>query len=113
MPIEAYIEEAKRQWGNTNFYVKLPADPTEVFKRKINRKVQSGRDMSIITKKEKDCLTVNHPRVPTFNLLPKIHKNLERPPGHPIVEGVGGLSETACIYTYFYVQPLLYGLNHM
>lgn len=76
---DAYLEEARRQISNKDFYVGLPSDPTMFFKKKYDKLIQSGRDMSIITKKEFEFLKVESPVVPTFYLLPKIHKYLEKP----------------------------------
>lgn len=61
-----YLEEAHSQLRNAEFYVKLPADPTEIFTKKLQRLLQTGRDIQAITKKEFKFLKVEHPQVPTF-----------------------------------------------
>lgn len=64
---------------------------TGVFKKRLDRLLQTGRDMQILSKKEFEFLRVDHAVIPTFYLLPKIHKRLTKPPGRPIVAGIGGL----------------------
>lgn len=35
-PMDTYIKEVKRQLGNNDFYVILPSDPTEIFKKNLD-----------------------------------------------------------------------------
>ncbi|XP_071983969.1 uncharacterized protein [Engystomops pustulosus] len=106
-PVELYIKEAKRQLDNKDFYVQLPSDPTQVFKNKIDRTLKAALDCGIINKKENKFLTVDNPKIPTFYMLPKIHKSLQEPPGRPIVSGIGGLNEKLCSYVDFFLQPMV------
>ncbi|XP_077112938.1 uncharacterized protein LOC143768136 [Ranitomeya variabilis] len=39
----------------------------------------------IVSKKLVDNIRLNHPKLPTFYLIPKLHKNALDPPGRPIV----------------------------
>lgn len=64
---------------------------SDVFKKPLDRLLQTGRDMQILSKKEFDFLKVDHAVIPTFYLLPKVHKRLVKPPGRPIVAGIGSL----------------------
>ncbi|XP_044135914.1 uncharacterized protein LOC122927779 [Bufo gargarizans] len=108
--MDLYIQEATRQLKNGAFYVPLPSDPTVVFKKKLDQLLKSARDMFIITKKEHQFLEVSEPIIPTFYMLPKVHKDLHNPPGRPIVAGIGGLCEQACTYLDFFLQPMVLGL---
>ncbi|XP_072000817.1 uncharacterized protein [Engystomops pustulosus] len=80
--LEEYMKEAKRQLNNRQFYYALPTDPTDTFKRKIDRLISTAVEHGIITKKEAKYLQVDKPVTPTFYLVPKIHKSLESPPVH-------------------------------
>ncbi|XP_040294184.1 uncharacterized protein LOC121005481 [Bufo bufo] len=108
--MDLYTKEANRQLQNRTFHVPLPSDPTMVFKKKFDRLLKTARDMFIITKKEHLFLEVSHPIIPTFYMLPKVHKDLRNPPGRPIVAGIGGLCEQACTYVDFFLQPIVLGL---
>lgn len=44
---------------------------------------------------------------PTFHMLPKIHKNIEAPPGRPIVLGIGSLCENASTFVDYFLQPMV------
>lgn len=73
---------------NTNFYQQLPSNPTDIFKNKLDRLLgaaKSGIINGIINQRAYIYLSVDKPLVPTFYLLPKIHKDLINPPGRPIV----------------------------
>lgn len=77
-PIELYMEEAHKQLNNRWFYSPMPSDPTDVFKMKFNRLLNSARTRGIISKKEHDYLRVEKPVTATFYLLPKVHKDAEK-----------------------------------
>ncbi|CAJ0934348.1 unnamed protein product [Ranitomeya imitator] len=51
-----------------------------------------------------EALLPDFPVVPTFYILPKVHKDPRCPPGRPIVSGIGGLCEPACRFVDFYLQ---------
>ncbi|XP_069615962.1 uncharacterized protein [Ranitomeya imitator] len=110
-PIELYLDEARRQLSDSDCYQVLPSDPSDVFKAKLDRLLDSAFTMSIINKRERDFMTNHHPRVPTFYLLPKVHKSVQTPPGRPIVSGIGGLLERPCTYIDFFLQPLVASLD--
>ncbi|XP_075208158.1 uncharacterized protein LOC142313057 [Anomaloglossus baeobatrachus] len=104
-PVKLYLEEAQRQLSNRNVYQPLPSDPTNVFKTKVDRLLLDAHQKGIISKKELDFLSVRSPVVPTFYMLPKVHKSLLKPPGRPIVAGIGSIFEQLCAYLDFYLQP--------
>ncbi|XP_054846214.1 uncharacterized protein LOC129336859 [Eublepharis macularius] len=82
MDKQNYIQEAERQLSNTTFYKILPADPTEQYKRELN-KILKTLPVDI-----QECIhtdTPQEPRPGKFYLLPKIHKLGNT--GRPIVSG--------------------------
>ena len=82
---QQYEEEAYKQLNNDAHYKELPEDiiPTiqQKIKDNINTHVATGA-LPLATAKH--MITPN-PRPGRFYLLPKIHKNLQHPPGRPIV----------------------------
>ncbi|CAJ0927374.1 unnamed protein product [Ranitomeya imitator] len=105
-PHEMYSIEVLRQLNNTNNYHVLPSDPTWVFKGKLDHLIKEATGEGILNKREADFLVTHHPVVPTFYILPKVHKSLNRPPGRPIVSGIGGIMERPCIYLDHFLQPM-------
>ncbi|XP_077148976.1 uncharacterized protein LOC143809888 [Ranitomeya variabilis] len=100
-----YLQEVGRQLGDSTCYSRLPADPTGFFKGKLDQLIGQAAGRGILNKKEVDFLTTDFPVVPTFYLLPKVHKSLINPPGRPIVSGINGLFEKPCTYVDFFLQP--------
>ncbi|XP_069599301.1 uncharacterized protein [Ranitomeya imitator] len=110
-PKDMYCMEARRQLDNTQYYLKLPSDPTLIFKTQFDRLLERAFSCGIINKRERDFLTTAHPVTPTFYLVPKIHKSISVPPGRPIISGLGGLYEKPCSYLDYFLQPLVKTLD--
>lgn len=54
---------------------------------------------------------VKSPVTATFYTLPKIHKDTQKPPGRPIVIGMGSLTEKCCQFLDFFLQKHTVSLN--
>uniref|UniRef100_A0A803KAH6 Reverse transcriptase domain-containing protein n=1 Tax=Xenopus tropicalis TaxID=8364 RepID=A0A803KAH6_XENTR len=107
---DAYVSEALSQLSNLEHYKHLQTDPTWDIKTKIDLCISSAFESCIINKKTFDFLTVTHPRIPVLYLLPKIHKNLEHPPGRPIVSGVGSILQPLSQFVDVYLQEIVKGI---
>lgn len=103
---EKYIEEALRQLNNSDFYKKLSSNPMDRTKERLNELLSTAMEAGWISKKEHDFLLCEHPRIPTFYMLPKVHKSLECPPGRPIISSNGSLTEPASQFIDFHIKPL-------
>lgn len=101
-PTDMYISD-----NNTQYHSKLPSDPTPIFKRKLDNLLESAKITGIINPQEFSFLTVQHPVIPTLYLLSKINKDSRVPPGRPIVAGIRGLSEKACMFVDYHLQPFV------
>lgn len=75
-----YREEALRQLNDTSSYVKISSDPTRFILNIVRIMVHKAFSLDYFTKDLADFLIVEHPTVPLFYLLPKIHKP-SFPPG--------------------------------
>ncbi|XP_077134833.1 uncharacterized protein LOC143788815 [Ranitomeya variabilis] len=80
-----YVGEVRRQLSDTTTYKILQTDPTYSIQRKIKGVLDKHLLLNTIDNKTKAYLTNNHPVTPVIYILPKIHKNLQNPPGRPIV----------------------------
>lgn len=59
----------------------------------------------IIDKAIHEALKSPHPRIPSFYSLPKTHKNIEKPPGRPIISGVGAKTEKGSRLANIFLRP--------
>ncbi|XP_073427280.1 uncharacterized protein [Dendrobates tinctorius] len=75
-PNSLYLQEVMRQLQATPCYTRLPADPSEVFKKRLDVLIGQALRQGTINKKEADFLTTDDPIVPTFYLLPKAQKKV-------------------------------------
>ncbi len=93
MDKDKYVEEALRQLNNQNYYQRLLSNPIDITKERLKELLLTAKDIGWISKQEHDFLLCQHPRIPTFYMLPKVHKSLESPPGRPIISSNGSLTE--------------------
>ena len=66
--------------NDTNTYQKLDQDPTDLYKARVEEKVQTMLEGKEISKKVGRTLLNKKVRTPQIYFLPKIHKNPTAPP---------------------------------
>ncbi|XP_054871029.1 uncharacterized protein LOC118470507 isoform X2 [Amphiprion ocellaris] len=106
-----YIMEAQKQLNNRQYYVPLKSNPTENIKRDLFAILNPALENKWINKNEFEFLSPSNPKLATFYLLPKIHKNLHSPPGRPIINGIDTITEPASQYIDFVIKPLTMSLK--
>lgn len=105
MDTQYYDQEIYRQLQNQSFYTKLRGDPTNNFKKEIYDSLQTFLLRGDVTNKEFEFLKVDYPITPVIYILPKIHKNLAKPPGRPIIAGMGSLIEKISVFVDSFLKP--------
>ena len=81
--VDNYIHEANRQLKNTDFYKKLPNNPTESNGNKVNHIVNEFKLQRLIDDTTAYNLKTLYARTPNFYMQPKIHK--ESNTGRPVI----------------------------
>ena len=84
-----YVKEAERQLSDTNTYKPLDRDATSENNNEIIKQVDKMVENGDISAKMVKYLINPNPRTAQIYFLPKIHKNLDNPPGRPIVSASG------------------------
>ncbi|CAJ0962968.1 unnamed protein product [Ranitomeya imitator] len=107
MDYSFYRLEILSQLANRNVYQPLTNNPTPLIRNKITVLLDEALSTGIIDKKTKEFLTNEYPIVPVFYVLPKIHKNLERPPGRPIVASTDSILSPLSILLEKVLTPLI------
>uniref|UniRef100_A0A8C5W8X4 Reverse transcriptase domain-containing protein n=1 Tax=Leptobrachium leishanense TaxID=445787 RepID=A0A8C5W8X4_9ANUR len=79
-------------------YVRLSQDPTKRYLDQLGEILIRGYEKGHISEEEYKFLKSDKPTIATFYALPKVHKNLEKPPGRPIVSGIGNLTQNCSQY---------------
>jgi hypothetical protein len=90
---EQYLEEANRQLNNPDHYAKLTQNMIPEVQKTVQMAITAHARTGAINKESADLLTQRDPRPAKFYMLPKLHKNLEKPPGRPIIAGNGNPTE--------------------
>ncbi|CAJ0939422.1 unnamed protein product [Ranitomeya imitator] len=98
MDTAQYLDEIRSQLSDTEVYERLQVNPTQRFKSELDTIIEEALNSGLIDAKLAKYLTVEHPVVPVQYTLPKIHKDLQRPPGRPIVSGRGSLCNKVAIF---------------
>ncbi|XP_041424931.1 uncharacterized protein LOC121395443 isoform X3 [Xenopus laevis] len=107
MDMETYRGEALSQLQDTTHYRILGGDPTNDLKQMIDNLLKISEEAGIITNRLKNFLQVDNPIIPVFYLLPKIHKNLQRPPGRPIVAGMSSIFQPIAVMLDTVLNPIV------
>lgn len=84
-PTRMYEKEALRQLRDVQHYKKLTFNPLIKFRNELQNILDDALDTGVINKKEYDCLLPSDPKIATYYMLPKIHKDEKSPPGRPII----------------------------
>uniref|UniRef100_A0A8C5PKA4 Helix-turn-helix domain-containing protein n=1 Tax=Leptobrachium leishanense TaxID=445787 RepID=A0A8C5PKA4_9ANUR len=108
---EAYKEEALHILNDNSTYTKLKKDPVSDIRLKLIPFLQEGLDKNILNKSEFDYLSIEFTKIPHFYILPKVHKNLLKPPGRPIVAGIDSISSRLSEYVDVLLQPLVRNIS--
>lgn len=93
--------------SDVHTYRALSYNPTSVFQNKIRDLLQEGVSLGVLTERMAQDLYVDHPIVPLYHSLPKVHKGTFPPPMRPIVAGIGSLNERLGSWVDAYLQPLV------
>ncbi len=108
---DKYIQEAHRQLQNNIYYTELPSNPLSTMKEQLDSLLTRVRDNGWINTAEYGFLSCEHPRLATFYMLPKVHKEpKDNPPGRPIVAANGTLTEPASQYIDYFLKPYVQSL---
>ncbi|CAJ0965350.1 unnamed protein product [Ranitomeya imitator] len=102
-----YVQQNMVMLNNSNTYRRLQHDPTELFKKKLKHLLSEGFAIGALDKKLSEDLFVEHPIIPIFHSLPKIHKEVFPPTFRPIVAGIGSMGENLSTWVDMYLQPLI------
>ena len=109
--IDDYIKEAKRQLDNTEFYTKLPVDPTNTHNDLINNTIRNFAKENLLPMHVTNALITENPKTARYYQLPKVHKikyPAERTdvPGRPIISSINSPTAAIARFVDYYLQPI-------
>ena len=84
--VDDYICEVNSQLNNTDFYKKIPNDPTEPSRNKVNNTINKFKLQRPLDNTTQKNLQTLEARTPNFYMQPKIHK--EGNAGGPVIGSV-------------------------
>ena len=102
-----YFEEMSRLLSDRSTYSVLRGDPMVMYKNELHSLVEVGKGKGVLNSKEASYLDPFYCRTPIIYFLPKLHKDAERPPGRPIVNGIDSVSSRLGQYLDVFLQPLV------
>lgn len=68
-----YIRENKKMLEDKNTY-RLASDPTPSFKIKLEKLVNKGLHLGVLTQRRANYINREHSCIPIYHSLPKLHK---------------------------------------
>lgn len=103
---EDYIQEALRLLSDSHTYKTILNKPLQGFLKEATQLINRALHESIISKTEASFLKRDFYKIPYFYHLPKVHKDLDNPPGHPIVAAKDSVTSCFSKYVDSFLQPL-------
>lgn len=97
--------------STTTFYTPLNSNPATQIQQDLKTTLDTAIQQNWITSKEYDFLFPKNPKVASFYLLPKVHKDLLNPPGRPIINGIDTITEPSSKYIDYFIKPLTCSLE--
>ncbi|CAJ0965945.1 unnamed protein product [Ranitomeya imitator] len=102
-----YMQEINTQLSDLDTYQPINHNPTFEIGREIKDLVTYYTTMGTIDTKLGEFLIKQHPVIPVFYTLPKIHKHPSKPPGRPIVASTESLLSPLAIVLDKILSPLV------
>ena len=100
-----YLREGFNQLSQTEYYQLLDTDITETHRTIVQNAIEDMFQNGEIDETVKAYLTDKHCRTAKFYLLPKIHKNINPPPGRPIMSANGCPTEKISAFVDHFINP--------
>uniref|UniRef100_A0A8C5Q0P8 Reverse transcriptase domain-containing protein n=1 Tax=Leptobrachium leishanense TaxID=445787 RepID=A0A8C5Q0P8_9ANUR len=109
MSAEYYKSESNRILSDENTYKKLNKNPGKDIQDKFAQYLEEGHTLGILNDQEFKYLKIEYPKIPVFYFLPKIQRYiyLFKPPGRPIISGIGSVSSRLSEYIDHQLQPFV------
>jgi hypothetical protein len=104
---QQYTDEAMKQLNNPTNYMALDSNPIPDIQRRINSTIEKHVYTGAIPKKTANILPTPKAQPAKFYLLPKVHKNINNPPGRPIMAGNSNPTERISEYVDYHLKPHL------
>ena len=101
------MKEGERQLHNDYFYEETETDLTGEVIHRVNLYLNNMLQRREISQHTSKYLTTDIDRTQLFYLLPQIHKDINNPPGRPIVSGSGGPTEKISQFVDHFIGPLV------
>lgn len=93
--------------GHRSTYKKLEVTPFLSLVGTLNTKLKLGLEAGLLSKKEYNYLKVENYTIPTFYIIPKLHKSLSQPPRRPIVSAINGPLENVRKYVDSLIKDMV------
>lgn len=90
MSEEMYDGDIRHLLGDGDTYKQLENNPFPAIVQVLNEKIKFAKEVGLLSKCEYEYLWIDEYNIPTFYIIPKVHKNLKNPPGRPIVSAIKG-----------------------
>lgn len=92
---EHYVCMCKKILDHPDWYRPITPKLIDKFNKQFYNFVDTAFGNGIIMKNIRDYIRIEFPKIPTFDSLPKVHKNWKKLSGRPIISGNGALTENS------------------
>ena len=107
-----YVTEAlkhldSKDANGDDIYQKLPFDYSQKFVREVQQAVDLAFSNNVIDESMAEMLVINDAKPGNIYFLPKIHKNINPPPGRPICNTINTPTMNLSKWVDLQLQPFV------
>ncbi len=99
-----YLDEYFKQLSDRCFYMREARNLTLEHNEKVHNLVNKLMEKGSISEEVANDLKISNPRTAAFYTLPKIHKNINHPPGRPILSANDSPTERISVFVDHFLQ---------
>lgn len=99
-----YHFEALKILSDPDYYVKIDYDPFPAQQKTLEAMISQALANGVVTKKESSFILITCPNKPFYYHLPKVHKDLKKPPGRPIISGINSCPSNLSHFVDLFLQ---------
>ncbi len=108
---QQYLDECFKQLSDRHFYSRELYNLTDIHNKKVHSLVNQLLEKGSISEDVAKYMKISNPRIAAFYTIPKIHKNVNPPPGRPILSANDSPTERISTFEDHFLSPFVLSMK--